>query len=80
MNKTLLQILLDELPKRGGWPDGAAAITQDKHGDLSFIRFKGDSWNMVVFKTLYSRDCRAIDHTTAIVTKEQYEAALNQAR
>ena len=31
---TLLELLRQELPKRGGWPEGALSITQDNDGSL----------------------------------------------
>lgn len=39
-NKTLLQILTEELPKRGGWPEGAVAAVQDGDAPGLYIRRK----------------------------------------
>lgn len=39
-NKTLLQILVEELPKRGGWPAGAVAAVQDGDDPGLYIRRK----------------------------------------
>lgn len=36
MEKTLLEILLEELPKRGGWPEGATDARQDWDGEICF--------------------------------------------
>lgn len=95
MNKTLLQILVDELPWRGGWPDGAYFCAQN--GCNSYISFgvkeryefikynyQYNLWTISSFgyplHSDFAPDLLSIDHATAIVTKEQYEAALNQAR
>ncbi|WP_419793187.1 hypothetical protein ACN09C_14735 [Serratia fonticola] len=37
-NKTLLEILVDELPGLGGWHEGACNIAQDKSGIAWFYR------------------------------------------
>lgn len=81
LNKTLLQILVEELPKRGGWPDGALNATQDKDGEVCFsdgavpefglAAWEGGNWCGNEFYTI-----RAIDYATAIITRDQYEAAL----
>lgn len=95
--KTLLQILVAELPGNGGWPEGAVAAVQDSDlpdvvverkikfaGEGFSIRFDGENWVSAKggdwhygsehdfgVKTL------ATDHTTSIITREQYEAALS---
>lgn len=80
---TLLELLRQELPKRGGWPEGAICITQDidfkvepaachpsdaECGDDGFWFL--DSSRIGGFKA----DTLASDYTTAIITREQYEA------
>lgn len=80
-NKTLLQILVEELPKRGGWQEGALNATQDKDGEVCFsagavpefglAAWEGGDWFGNEFYTI-----RASDYSTAIVTRDQYEAAL----
>ena len=89
---TLLELLRQELPKRGGWPEGADYCIQHAH-DLGFrwvIFNKGivnstsadaeGKWEMD-WKFSHKHDFRAdelaSDHTTAIITREQYEAALS---
>lgn len=80
---TLLELLRQELPKRGGWPKGAICITQDidfkvepaachpsvaKCGDDGF-------WFLNSSRTGgFKADTLASDYTTAIITREQYEA------
>lgn len=81
----LIDILVEELPKRGGWPKSANCITQDcdlkvepaychpsvaKCGDDGFWFL--DSSRIGGFEV----DTLASDYTTAIITREQYEAAL----
>lgn len=82
---TLLELLRQELPKRGGWPEGALCVVQDNDGQVCFSsRFEGltlsrdktdwlngewgGNWSNEFYDTI------ADDHTTAIVTREQYEA------
>lgn len=49
-NKTLLQILVEELPKRGGWPEGAVAAVQDgpslNGGIPKKIKFAGHGYKI----------------------------------
>ena len=86
---TLLELLRQELPKRGGWPEGADYCVQHAH-DLGFCwiifnkgvisRASADAEGMWDLDWNFSRDrdfCAhelASDHATAIVTREQYEA------
>ena len=80
---TLLELLRQELPKRGGWPEGANCITQDSdlhvepatcHPSVAKCDEDGfwflDSSRIGGFEV----DTLASDYTTAIVTREQYEA------
>lgn len=46
----LIDILVEELPKRGGWPKSAENATQDEDGEVCFSRcrlpvFGFASWN-----------------------------------
>lgn len=81
----LIDILVEELPKRGGWPKSANCITQDGdlkvepaycHPSVAKCRDGGfwflDSSRIGGFEV----DTLASDYTTAIITREQYEAAL----
>lgn len=83
---TLLELLRQKLPKRGGWPEGAVGVVQDKD-DTEFYffigrapKFDGKSWwfndDNVGNKWIYHnyKNPLASDHATAIVTREQYEA------
>lgn len=86
----LIDILVEELPKRGGWPDGVRYITQDNGYDTykgticgydSLPEFNRKIWlsnkpdrhaNVVIMRI----NNISSDYTTAIITREQYEAAL----
>lgn len=87
----LIDILVRELPKRGGWPERAEYVVQDCD-DTEFyfftggpVRFDGKSW---WFADVAERDDDSAwiyfegineisdDHDTSIISREQYEAAL----
>lgn len=84
----LIDILVEELPKRGGWPEGVVAITQDS--DKAINNYKtvdgletneNGTWRYSSawegFSLLASdAPFLASDYDTAIITREQYEAAL----
>lgn len=81
----LIDILVEELPKRGGWPKSANCITQD--GDLkvepaychpSVAKCDDDGFWFLDSSRIggFEVDTLASDYTTAIITREQYEAAL----
>ena len=77
----LIDLLVKELPRRGGWPEGALNATQDKDGEVCFssgavpefgyAAWEGGDWCGNEFHTI-----RANDYDTAIITRDQYEAAL----
>lgn len=89
---TLLDLLRQELPKRGGWPEGTDFTVQDGDGtnDIKFgagepsVQYDCDrvwrntelsDWGIDTSES-YIRDITVLadDHSTAIVTREQYEA------
>lgn len=81
---TLLELLRQELPKRGGWPEGVNFIAQGDGGSVwGFInkpaKDEDDEW-MESSRTgthkLLAHLPEASDRTTAIITREQYESAL----
>ena len=81
---TLLELLRQELPKRGGWPEGVNFIAQDDGGSVwGFVhepeKDEDDEW-MEILRTkthkLIGRLPEASDRATAIITREQYEVAL----
>lgn len=63
----LIDLLVKELPKRGGWPKGVDAVEQDCEGGL----FEKDSDYCSGFKLE-----KCDDWITDVVTKQQYESAL----
>ncbi len=82
---TLLELLRQELPKRGGWPEGVAAMAQDADGavqnyvDTRDIRinceFAHGTSRIACNYSIKSGECEvSTDRLTAIVTREQYEA------
>lgn len=94
-NKTLLQILTEELPKRGGWPKFGREMqaVQDRDGEIKFhfighpLKFElnnHDTWGSNTPDAWLEKfeSCsnvfaeRSSDYATAIITREQYEAAL----
>lgn len=96
IGKTLLEILVDELPKRGGWRDGASVCIQDsckaikfnsRHSTLTMNEFgnwesKPDAFNNYgwVGANLLGVSDLATDHATKIVTREEYEQAVKPTR
>lgn len=87
---TLLELLVQELPKIGGWPEETSElITQDGDGtvrcwvgsvlfmvDNDWCIKAGDHRQIILPKTPNP----ATDYNTAIITREQYEAALAAAK
>lgn len=84
----LIDILVEELPPLGGWPEDVEAITQDSDRSINNYR-TADGLETNEYGTwrcssawqcyLLSRDdvsSLADDYATAIITREQYEAAL----
>lgn len=82
---TLLELLVNKLPERGGWPEKAACVVQDADTQICFSAkadglrkpgadWTGGEWNgpWINFFSNHMAD----DSSTSIVTREQYEAAL----
>ncbi|MEC6720449.1 hypothetical protein [Staphylococcus aureus] len=83
---TLLELLRQELPKHGGWPEGVAAMAQDADGavqnyaDTRDIRinyeFAHGNSRIAHSYSIDSGECEvSTDRLTAIVTREEYEAS-----
>lgn len=77
----LIDLLVKELPKRGGWPEGALNATQDKDGEVCFSsgavpEFGYAAWECGDWCGNKFHTIRATDYDTAIITRAQYEAAL----
>lgn len=84
----LIDLLKIELPKRGGWPEGAHGAVQDKSGQIWFYEngkpyFTGVVWGADPDSHDFDwinwglRLARSDDYGTEIVTREQYEAAIS---
>lgn len=84
----LIDILVEELPKRGGWRHGVKTMTQDKWKDIwgynccqPWLKHSGwwvsKSGADLVNNSKIKVTELAIDWQTAIITREQYEAALS---
>lgn len=83
---TLLELLVKELPKRGGWPEEISEfITQDGDGTVfcwagAGLFMAGNSWciktgdrRQIIFPKTPNP---ATDYNSAIITRQQYEVAL----
>lgn len=85
-NKTLLEILVDELPKHGGWPEGVERLAQDPDKDIQKLSSRnafmgrvgwgGDGRDDHRGEYIYGIPNLAYDYKTAIITRDQYESAL----
>lgn len=84
----LIDILVEELPKRGGWPEGCHAITQDsdkainEYSSLDGVEINEHgtwravkSWNDYCVRAV-DAPCLAVDYHAVIITRDQYESAL----
>lgn len=82
----LIDILVEELPKNGGWLRDVKTMTQDRDGDIwgyDCVRpcLEGGFWSsksgedLVRTSKIEVRNL-AVDWNTSIITREQYEAAL----
>ncbi|ELQ6160116.1 hypothetical protein R2281_003883 [Cronobacter dublinensis] len=85
----LIDLLVQELPKRDGWPDGAACAVQDLTKQICFssamegIQFRNEMWRDGKWQGAWLNsyvDELAEDYATAIINREQYEAALSAAQ
>lgn len=80
----LIDILVEELPKCGGWPEGAAFVAQEEGGNLYSFTSKpqkdcDDEWmdeSSCGYHKKVGKLPEASDHDTSTITREQYEAAL----
>lgn len=83
----LIDMLVEELPKRGGWRHDVKTMTQDKWKDIwgynccqPWLKYSGwwvsKSGADLVNNSKIEVTELAIDWQTAIITREQYEAAL----
>ena len=76
---TLLELLRQELPKRGGWPEGEGFAWQDDDGEVRFNNgIKHDFYpenKLLISEKVRPRNyMRVRRYDTFVVTREQYEA------
>lgn len=73
----LIDLLVQELPKRGGWPDGVDRMHQDHDGDI--YAWDGPSCKLRFKLGIIADNCRPYGLDESIenmVTCDQYESAL----
>lgn len=87
----LIDILVRELPHRGGWPNGGAEITQDADGCLCIWKLHGAQFNsgywshssgvglLQYWSGMNAMPCSE-DGRESIITKDKYESALAASR
>lgn len=75
----LIDLLVHELPKRGGWPEGAAFSVQSFIDNEIYFYVKNMS-EEPHFRFFPCRKIRCEDEVYYKVTREQYEAALAASR
>lgn len=85
----LIDLLVKELPKRGGWPEGVEAMAQDANGAVQNYRDTDDiridsqhafGASRIVGSYSIEEDevSAATDRLTSIITRAKYEAALDK--
>ena len=81
---TLLELLVQELPKQGGWPQDMLSVVQSKvDGELNFYGVEwqpGETPNTMHQFGLYLDNPVQVQPPFGVyivITKAQYEAALN---
>lgn len=83
----LIDILVQEFPKRGGWPEGAKTVAQDSCGECWWfdccnpkikngLWWVSDSGTDLIASSKVQLDLLADDWSSTFITREQYEAAL----
>jgi hypothetical protein len=83
----LIDILVQELPKRGGWPEGAKTVAQDSCGEVwgfncvapkinNGLWWISASYTDLISSSRVQLDLLADDWNSTFITREQYEAAL----
>lgn len=73
----LIDLLVQELPKRGGWPEGVNRIHQDHNGEV--YAWQDSSCKLQFRIGIIADNCRAYGKRESIddmVTRDQYESAL----
>lgn len=82
----LIDLLVQELPKRGGWPEGIKRLNQGYDGEIEGYRDDGDSYGLpgklkLPLTENHRFECQFVYECQAdFVTREQYEAAISESR
>lgn len=85
----LIDLLVKELPSRGGWPDGAVFAAQDANGMVNFssnekakpIHTDHGYWvNIFPIKARFSLDELGAGYANTVILKADYEKALSKSR
>lgn len=72
----LIDVLVEELPKRGGWPEGVCEISTHASGRAFFDgRFAPRGFSLPMASDAWNKYKHPRSYTSA-VTREQYETAL----
>ncbi|HAZ2983858.1 TPA: hypothetical protein J0587_004685, partial [Salmonella enterica subsp. enterica serovar Kentucky] len=83
----LIELLVRELPKRGGWNENWVSVTQDSDGYLCCWSYDNPKYNELGWEHMSGRglsgyfqfdDCDgpSCDNAESIVTRDQYQSAL----
>lgn len=72
----LIDILVEELPKRGGWPEGVIKISSTSCGRVFFDGQSPHGFTLPVASDAWDSHKHPFSYTNA-VTRDQYEAALS---
>lgn len=81
----LINLLVKELPKRGGWPDGADIASQRENGVIEFVgqikssNCRGETWVVGIIKSLMIDELGA-GYANTVILKADYEKALSESR
>ena len=73
----LIDLLVQELPKRGGWPDCVDSIHQDHDGEI--YAWTGSSCKLLFRTGIIADNCRpygAYESIENMVTRNQYKSAI----
>jgi len=81
---SLLELLVKELPKRGGWPEDVWHVTQDSDGLVNgygesepYLNTKyWDSTGFIRYLFCDQRQPLSVDWGSSVINREQYEAAI----
>lgn len=80
----LINLLVQELPKRGGWPSKQGYAWQDKDGEIRFGTTTEDDFypnNIILCTKRRMPGCIFVgENDDIVVTRSQYESAIATSR